>query len=77
MALFKIFVKHSGRVNGVRLEEGMFVEWVNNNATDPMRCNLVRNRPQIAQMFQNKYGLDLQGHLDLINTSHFDTERIS
>ncbi|MGM9831122.1 MAG: DUF6140 family protein [Paludibacteraceae bacterium] len=77
MALFKIFVKHSGRVNGVRLEEGMFVEWVSNTPSDPMRCNLSRNKAQIAQMFQNKYGLDLQGHLDLINTGHFDTERIS
>jgi len=58
MALWKISVKTTGTINGVRLEKGMFIEYVTNGSSNPLQV-IGPNRDKIAQMFQNKYGVDL------------------
>lgn len=47
MALWRISVKRSESVNGVRLEKGMFVEMVTPvSMSDPLRSNVTENKPK-------------------------------
>lgn len=76
MALWKITVKTSGNVNGVRLEKGMSVECVTSSTSNPLQTNLTKNKPIIGKLFLNKYGVDLE-KAGLISPSRLTCEKIS
>lgn len=60
MALWRISVKRTGNINGIRLEQGMFVEMpLPSSMSDPLRSNITQNKPVIGRLFENKYGIDL------------------
>lgn len=48
MALWKISVKNSGTINGVRLEKGMSVDYVTKTNTSPLSA-LSQNKEQIGR----------------------------
>ena len=50
MALWKISVKNSGTINGIRIEKGMSVEYVTKTSTPPLQA-ISQNNEQIAQLF--------------------------
>lgn len=76
MALFRITVKKSGCFSGgYRLEKGMSVEYVVNYSVSPLACHQSENIPAIAQLFKNKYGVDLL-RSGLINNVYMEAERI-
>ena len=53
MALWRISVKRSESVNGIRLEKGMFVDMVTPvGMSDPLRSNLGANQPKINNLFE-------------------------
>ena len=77
MALWRISVKSSGTVNGIRLEKGMFVEMhTPDTMSDPLRSNVSENKPKINNLFVSKYGVDLL-KAGLISQSHLQAEKIS
>lgn len=77
MALWRISVKRSESVNGIRLEKGMFVEMVTPvSMSDPLRSNPGENKPKINNLFVNKYGVDLLKP-GLISVTHLESEKIS
>ena len=77
MALWRISVKSSGTVNGIRLEKGMFVEMITPASTsNPLTTNPTENKPNINSLFVSKFGLDLL-KVGLISTSHLQSEKIS
>ena len=77
MALWRISVKRSESVNGVRLEKGMFVEMVTPvSMSDPLRSNPGENKPKINNLFVSKYGVDLLKP-GLISVNHLESEKIS
>lgn len=59
MATWRITVKTSGCTNGVRLEKGMFVDMVTKTSSRPINSNPKETHPIIAQLFMNKYGVDV------------------
>jgi hypothetical protein len=71
MAQWKISVKQSGSINGVRIEKGMFVEMVTNSVCSP---SLFANKSLIGQLFLNKYGVDLL-EAGLITSTNLTCER--
>lgn len=75
MALWKITVKTSGNVNGVRFEKGMSVECVTSSTSNPLQTNLTKNKPIIGKLFLNKYGVDLE-KAGLISPSRLTCEKI-
>ena len=73
MPLWKISIKTPGTVTGVRLEKGMFVEMVT-NGINPLQA-VSTHKLQIAQLFLNKYGIDLiKGNL--VNSGRLSCEKI-
>ena len=74
MALWKISVKNSGTINGVRIEKGMSVEYVTKTSTQPLQA-ISQNKEQIAQLFKNKYGVDLL-KAGLVNMGRLTCEKI-
>ena len=72
MALWKISVKTTGVVNGVRLEKGMFVETSTATTTPPL--GMSREQLMLAQLFMSKYGIEIDLHH--MNGSHFVCEKI-
>ena len=72
MSLWKISVKSTGTVNGLRLEKGMFVELLIQGST---MQTLPTYKTQIAQLFLNKYGIDLLER-DLVKTNILSCEKI-
>ncbi len=77
MALWRISVKRSESVNGVRLEKGMFVEMVTPvSMSNPLNSNPGENKPKINNLFVGKYGVDLL-KAGLISPSHLQSEKIS
>jgi len=75
MAIWRISVKLSGTVNGVRLEKGMSVDCVTQSTSNPLQTNLTKNKPIIGNLFMNKYGVDLE-KAGLINPGRLNCERI-
>lgn len=75
MALWRITVKTSGTVNGVRLEKGMSVECVTTSTSNPLQTNLTKNKPIIGNLFLSKYGVDLE-KAGLINPGRLTCEKI-
>ena len=57
MALWKIEIKQSGIINGVRIEKGMSVEMATISSTPPLSVS--KNYETISLLFKNKYGIDL------------------
>ena len=53
MALWKIAVKNSGIINGVRIEKGMSIEYVTKTTTPPLQL-LSQHKDAINQLFKNK-----------------------
>ena len=77
MSLWRISVKRSESVNGIRLEKGMFVEMVTPvSMSDPLRSNPGENQPKINNLFVSKYGVDLLKP-GLITVSHLQAEKLS
>lgn len=77
MALWRISVKSSGTINGIRLEKGMFVEMPTPvTMSDPLRSNVTENKPKINNLFVSKYGIDLL-KAGLISVTHLESEKIS
>ena len=77
MALWRISVKRSESVNGIRLEKGMFVDMVTPvSMSNPLNSNPGENKPKINNLFVSKYGVDLL-KAGLISTSHLQSEKIS
>lgn len=73
MALWKISIKRSGTINGVRLEKGLSIELVTTSGTNPVGNSAYRE--QIARLFMNNYGIDLEkGHL--VSASYLEGERV-
>ena len=77
MALWRIVVKNSGNAacknKRQRLEKGMFVEMVT-NGINPLQA-VSTHKLQIAQLFLNKYGIDLiKGNL--VNSGRLSCEKI-
>lgn len=75
MALWKIAVKNSGIINGVRIEKGMSIEYVTKTTTPPLQL-LSQHKDAINQLFKNKYGVDL-AKAGIINTGRMSCEKIS
>ena len=77
MALWRISVKNSRSVNGVRLEKGMFVDMVTPvTMSNPLNCNPGENKPKINNLFVSKYGIDLS-KAGLISVADLRAEKIS
>lgn len=77
MALWRISVKRSESVNGIRLEKGMFVDMVTPiTMSNPLNCNPNENKPKINNLFVSKYGIDMLKR-DLISVGHLQAEKIS
>jgi hypothetical protein len=75
MALWKISVKNSGIINGVRIEKGMSIEYVTKTTTTPLQ-SLSQHKDAINQLFKNKYGVDL-AKAGIINTGRMLCEKFS
>ena len=75
MALWKIAVKSSGIINGVRIEKGMSIEYESKTTTPPLQL-LSQRKDAINQLFKNKYGVDL-AKAGIINTGRMSCEKIS
>ena len=75
MALWKISVKNSGIINGVRIEKGMSIEYVTKTTTPPLQ-SLSQHKDAINQLFKNKYGVDL-AKAGIINIGRMSCEKIS
>ena len=75
MALFRVSVKYSQTVNGVRLEKGMSVEVVygNSSATDPIGS--INGQEAIARAFMMKYGIDMR-KANALNRSKIESVKI-
>ena len=61
MALFRITVKQTRSINGVRLEKGMTVEVAkgNNTATPTEVFGTTDGKKMVANAFMVKYGIDV------------------
>lgn len=71
MALWKITVKNTASSNGVRVEKGMSVEFA--SLSNPL--NSSANKPNINQLFVNKYGVDLL-KANRLSTCYLSCEKI-
>ena len=76
MALGRIVVKNSGNAackdKRQRLEKGMFIETSTMSSTPPI--GITREQPMLAQLFMNKYGIEIDHHH--MNRSYFDCDKI-
>ncbi len=72
MALFKIIVKSSGTVNGIRLEKGMSVE-VASRYSNPVNTN---GGHEVQDAFMRIYGIDLK-KANRLSTAYLDVKKIN
>ena len=76
MALWRIVVKNSGNAackdKRQRLEKGMFIETSTISSIPPI--GVARERPMLAQLFLNKYGIEVIAHN--MNSGYFNYEKI-
>lgn len=73
MALWKLTIKRSSITNNVRLEKGMSIEIVSTGSSDPLGSSIYKD--QIAQLFMNKYGVDMKKAC-AINRAFLEPERM-
>ncbi len=71
MALFKVTVKRSGTVNGIRLEKGMSVD-IPSTYSNPVLTN---GGHQVQDAFMRKYGIDMKKACR-ISMNYLDVEKI-
>ncbi|MCQ2343741.1 MAG: DUF6140 family protein [Paludibacteraceae bacterium] len=57
MALWKVSINSSAKINSVRLRKGMSVQ-IANHGVNPVIASSYRD--QIAQLFMNNFGIDLK-----------------
>lgn len=74
MALWKITVKRKVNTGGVRLEEGMFVEFPHESINNPLFYRRQQIVPVVKNLFRNKYGVDAERYID---TAYMECEKIS
>lgn len=72
MALWKVSINSSTKINSVRLRKGMSVQ-IANNGMNPVITS--RYRDQIAQLFMNDFGIDLK-KANALNSAMLEAERI-
>ncbi len=76
MALWRISVKNSGNAacknKKQRLEKGMSIETSTASTTPPL--GMTREQPTLAQLFANKYGIEIDPHH--MNSSYFTCDKI-
>ena len=77
MALFKITVKDSRSINGVRIEKGMTVEVAkgNNSATTTDVFGTTDGKKMVANAFMVKYGIDVV-KANAISKIYMDIEKV-
>jgi len=77
MALFRITVKDSRSINGVRIEKGMTVEVAkgNNSATTTDVFGTTDGKKMVANAFMVKYGIDVV-KANAISKIYMDIEKI-
>lgn len=77
MALFRITVKDSRSINGVRIEKGMTVEVAkgNNSATPTDVFGTTDGKKMVADAFMVKYGIDVV-KANAINRIYMDMVKI-
>ena len=77
MALFRITVKDSRSINGVRIEKGMTVEVAkgNNSATTTDVFGTTDGKKMVANAFMVKYGIDVV-KANAINKIYMDIEKV-
>lgn len=77
MALFRITVKQSRSINGVRLEKGMTVEVAkgNNTATPTDIFGTIDGKKMVANAFMTKYGIDVV-KANAISKIYMDIEKV-
>lgn len=77
MALFRITVKDSRSINGVRIEKGMTVEVAkgNNSATTTDVFGTTDGKKMVANAFMVKYGIDV-AKANAISKIYMDIEKI-
>lgn len=77
MALFRITVKDSRSINGVRIEKGMTVEVArgNNSATPTDVFGTTDGKKMVADAFMVKYGIDVV-KANAINRIYMDIVKI-
>lgn len=68
MALFRLTVKATQTVNGVRLEKGMSVEVAHGTASTSSPLQTMDGKRKVAAAFMNKYGIDLEKACSLTPT---------
>ena len=76
MALWRILVQTRGNAactpQRQRLETGLFIETSTMSTTPPI--GVTREQPILAQLFLNKYGIEIDPHH--MNRSYFDCDKI-
>lgn len=72
MPLFKVTVKQSKCVNGVRIEKGMSVNVVSQSMSNPLLSN---GGQPVADAFMRVYGIDMK-RANALNTVWLDVEQV-
>lgn len=72
--LYKVTIKNTSIVNGVRLEKGMSVEVAYDSFSSPENAH--QGKALIQNAFMLKYGVDLQKAC-AFNSGKFDIQRIN
>ena len=70
--LYRVTVKSSKNINGIRVERGMNVEVVTNNITNPVTTN---GGQAVADAFMRIYGIDIR-KAGALNMVYLDFQRI-
>ena len=73
MALFRVTVKTTGVVNGIRLEKGMSVEFPS-SYTNPLSTN---GGHEVYEAFLRVYGIDLKKARISLSGSRFEVKKIN
>lgn len=73
MALFKVTVKTTGVVNGIRLEKGMSVE-IPSSYSNPLTTN---GGHEVQDAFLRVYGIDLKKAGITLSGSRFEVKKIN
>lgn len=72
--LYRVTIKNTQTVNGIRLEKGMSVEVAYNSFCSPESTH--QGKALIQNAFMVKYGIDLQKAC-AFNSGKFDIQRIN
>lgn len=70
--IYRVTVKSSKNINGIRVERGMSVEVVTNNITNPVTTN---GGQAVVDAFMRIYGIDIR-RAGALNMVYLDVQRI-